>query len=57
MSVPQKLEVDVNNLLHPLHPSNGDLRIIPEGWEPPKDETNPLLHHDLRILEAPAELE
>lgn len=49
-AVPAETEVDINNPLHPLHPSNGDLRIVPVGWTPaeagPKDV---LSHHDLRL--------
>jgi hypothetical protein len=33
--------------------SHTDLRIVPEGWEPPKGSTNPLDHFDLRIVAVP----
>lgn len=49
-----KPKVDITNPLHPLHPSNGDLRIVPQGYEIPEGPSTPVMaHHDLRMLEVP----
>jgi hypothetical protein len=45
-----KSEVNINNQLHPLHVSNRDLRIVPDGWTPSDADPNDVLsHYDLRL--------
>jgi hypothetical protein len=57
-AVPAAPEVDINNPLHPLHPSNSDVRIIPEGWKASDAApSEPLSHFDLRIKAAESEQE
>jgi hypothetical protein len=50
-------KIDINNPLHPLHVSNRDLRIVPDGWTPADADPNDILsHYDLRLKPVDSEL-
>jgi hypothetical protein len=52
---PEK-EKDINNPLHPLHVSNRDLRIVPDGWTPADADPKDILsHYDLRLKPVDSE--